>query len=147
MGFNILLFFWLIFRNPEEIPWAETGAQYVVESTGVFTDKDKAAAHLKVRFTISYSMQWIMILTSENFKALYLVICHCLVLSERILYKTYIKNSNWCLWSRISYQINFYRIVWCRWLLCRDCFILILFNGLCGLSGDFFWVSRVEQRR
>ncbi|PON64778.1 Glyceraldehyde/Erythrose phosphate dehydrogenase family [Parasponia andersonii] len=36
------------FRNPEEIPWAETGAEYVVESTGVFTDKDKAAAHLKV---------------------------------------------------------------------------------------------------
>nr|AIX10973.1 glyceraldehyde-3-phosphate dehydrogenase [Albuca bracteata] len=35
------------FRNPEEIPWAETGAEYVVESTGVFTDKDKAAAHLK----------------------------------------------------------------------------------------------------
>ncbi|KAK8996137.1 hypothetical protein V6N11_076385 [Hibiscus sabdariffa] len=33
--------------NPEEIPWAEAGAEYVVESTGVFTDKDKAAAHLK----------------------------------------------------------------------------------------------------
>lgn len=35
-------------RNPEEIPWGEAGAEYVVESTGVFTDKDKAAAHLKV---------------------------------------------------------------------------------------------------
>ncbi|KAL0421516.1 UNVERIFIED_CONTAM: Glyceraldehyde-3-phosphate dehydrogenase, cytosolic [Sesamum latifolium] len=35
------------FRNPEEIPWAEAGAEFVVESTGVFTDKDKAAAHLK----------------------------------------------------------------------------------------------------
>ncbi|XP_031248317.1 glyceraldehyde-3-phosphate dehydrogenase, cytosolic-like [Pistacia vera] len=34
-------------RNPEEIPWGETGAEYVIESTGVFTDKDKAAAHLK----------------------------------------------------------------------------------------------------
>lgn len=34
-------------RNPEEIPWAETGAEYVVESTGVFTEKEKAAAHLK----------------------------------------------------------------------------------------------------
>ncbi|GFZ00004.1 glyceraldehyde-3-phosphate dehydrogenase C2 [Actinidia rufa] len=33
--------------NPEEIPWSETGADFVVESTGVFTDKDKAAAHLK----------------------------------------------------------------------------------------------------
>jgi hypothetical protein len=38
----------LIIRNPEEIPWAEAGAEFVVESTGVFTDKDKAAAHLKV---------------------------------------------------------------------------------------------------
>lgn len=34
-------------RNPEEIPWGEAGADYVIESTGVFTDKDKAAAHLK----------------------------------------------------------------------------------------------------
>nr|KJB11618.1 hypothetical protein B456_001G268500 [Gossypium raimondii] len=34
-------------KNPEEIPWGEAGAEYVVESTGVFTDKDKAAAHLK----------------------------------------------------------------------------------------------------
>ncbi|MQM09152.1 hypothetical protein Taro_042016 [Colocasia esculenta] len=35
-------------RNPEEIPWGDAGAEFVVESTGVFTDKDKAAAHLKV---------------------------------------------------------------------------------------------------
>lgn len=38
----------LLVRNPEEIPWGTVGADYVVESTGVFTDKDKAAAHLKV---------------------------------------------------------------------------------------------------
>ncbi|KAJ9563893.1 hypothetical protein OSB04_009053 [Centaurea solstitialis] len=34
-------------RNPEDIPWGAAGADFVVESTGVFTDKDKAAAHLK----------------------------------------------------------------------------------------------------
>ena len=33
--------------NPEEIPWSECGAEYVVESTGVFTTTDKASAHFK----------------------------------------------------------------------------------------------------
>ena len=32
--------------NPSEIPWGEVGADYVVESTGVFTTKEKAAAHI-----------------------------------------------------------------------------------------------------
>ena len=45
---SILWVWWFDYRNPEEIPWGETGAEFVVESTGVFTDKDKAAAHLKV---------------------------------------------------------------------------------------------------
>nr|GEU74776.1 glyceraldehyde-3-phosphate dehydrogenase [Tanacetum cinerariifolium] len=36
-----------VIRNPEDIPWGEAGADFVVESTGVFTAKDKAAAHLK----------------------------------------------------------------------------------------------------
>ena len=33
--------------NPEEIPWKDCGADYVVESTGVFTTTDKASAHFK----------------------------------------------------------------------------------------------------
>ena len=33
--------------NPAEIPWGECGADYVVESTGVFTTMDKAKAHFE----------------------------------------------------------------------------------------------------
>lgn len=31
--------------DPKEIPWKEAGAEYVLESTGLFTTMDKAAAH------------------------------------------------------------------------------------------------------
>ncbi len=33
--------------NPVEIPWGQIGADYVVESTGVFTTKEKAQAHIE----------------------------------------------------------------------------------------------------
>ncbi len=33
-------------KDPAEIPWGACGAEYVVESTGVFTDAEKAAAHI-----------------------------------------------------------------------------------------------------
>ena len=34
-------------RDPANIPWSEMGVELVVESTGIFTDADKAAAHLQ----------------------------------------------------------------------------------------------------
>ena len=33
-------------RNPAELPWGELGVDLVIESTGFFTARDKAAAHL-----------------------------------------------------------------------------------------------------
>ena len=33
-------------RNPADLPWGELGVDVVVESTGFFTARDKAAAHL-----------------------------------------------------------------------------------------------------
>ncbi|MCR8636229.1 MULTISPECIES: type I glyceraldehyde-3-phosphate dehydrogenase [Paenibacillus] len=34
-------------RNPENLPWGANGVEIVVESTGIFTAKDKASLHLK----------------------------------------------------------------------------------------------------
>jgi glyceraldehyde 3-phosphate dehydrogenase len=33
-------------RNPAELPWGDLGADIVIESTGIFTDAEKAKAHL-----------------------------------------------------------------------------------------------------
>ncbi|GAC1404111.1 MAG: type I glyceraldehyde-3-phosphate dehydrogenase [Ktedonobacteraceae bacterium] len=34
-------------RDPAQIPWGDLGVELVIESTGFFTDADKAAAHLQ----------------------------------------------------------------------------------------------------
>ena len=34
-------------RDPAMIPWGDLGVELVIESTGLFTDADKAAAHIK----------------------------------------------------------------------------------------------------
>ena len=37
----------LAVRNPSELGWKALGVDYVIESTGLFTERDKAAAHLE----------------------------------------------------------------------------------------------------
>jgi glyceraldehyde 3-phosphate dehydrogenase len=37
----------LSLRNPEELPWKSLGAEYIVESTGLFTKFDGASKHLE----------------------------------------------------------------------------------------------------
>jgi len=34
-------------RNPENLKWDEVAAEYIIESTGFFTDQDKAGLHIK----------------------------------------------------------------------------------------------------
>jgi len=34
-------------RTPAELPWGDLGVDVVIEATGIFTDRDKAAAHLE----------------------------------------------------------------------------------------------------
>src|SRR5687768_563751 len=34
-------------RNPDDLPWKNLGADIDIESTGIFTSRDKAAAHLE----------------------------------------------------------------------------------------------------
>ena len=34
-------------RNPADLPWGKLGADIVIESTGIFADKEKASAHIK----------------------------------------------------------------------------------------------------
>ncbi len=34
-------------RDPKALPWGDLGVDVVVESTGIFTDRDKAAAHVE----------------------------------------------------------------------------------------------------
>jgi glyceraldehyde 3-phosphate dehydrogenase len=34
-------------RDPAQIPWSDLGVELVIESTGLFTDAEKAAAHLR----------------------------------------------------------------------------------------------------
>jgi glyceraldehyde 3-phosphate dehydrogenase len=37
----------LAVKDPAQLPWKDLGADYVIESTGLFTDSEKASAHLK----------------------------------------------------------------------------------------------------
>ena len=37
----------LAVRDPKQLPWGDLGVDVVVESTGFFTDRDQAAAHLE----------------------------------------------------------------------------------------------------
>ncbi|KAJ0694336.1 putative glyceraldehyde-3-phosphate dehydrogenase (phosphorylating) [Helianthus annuus] len=45
-------------RDPAAIPWGDFGAEYVVDSSGVFTTLDKASAHKKADFSSYQRAGW-----------------------------------------------------------------------------------------
>jgi len=42
-------------RSPADLPWGKLGVDYVIESTGLFTDKTKAEGHLRLALRRSSS--------------------------------------------------------------------------------------------
>src|ERR1043166_9989908 len=36
-------------KDPSQLPWKELGVDVAIESTGIFTSKEKASSHLKAR--------------------------------------------------------------------------------------------------
>ena len=41
-------------KDPSQLPWKELGVDYVIESTGFFTDSEKAKGHISCRCKESY---------------------------------------------------------------------------------------------
>ncbi|KAG5526944.1 hypothetical protein RHGRI_028024 [Rhododendron griersonianum] len=55
-------------RDPADIPWGDYGAEYVVESSGVFTTIDKASAHKKSLQPLDFSVAVGKVLPALNGK-------------------------------------------------------------------------------
>jgi glyceraldehyde 3-phosphate dehydrogenase len=63
-------------RNPGDLPWGDVGAEVVIESTGLFTDAEKAKAHLgdtvkKVVISAPASNEDVTVVLGVNFDEAY----------------------------------------------------------------------------
>ncbi len=44
-------------RDPAKLPWGEVGAEVIIESTGLFSKREKAALHLEAGAKKSYNLR------------------------------------------------------------------------------------------
>ena len=88
--------------KPEEIPWKESGAEYVIESTGVFTEIEKTKGHLtagakKVLITAPSkdAPMFVMGVNHETYKSDMTVISNASCTTNCLAPLAKVVNDNW----------------------------------------------------